>query len=144
MANLWSRWRHCSVIPAEGRVVAQDMEAIPETSGLYQVGLVDAQQQPICIPRFLREDNEGTLYLGSAGDLRARISSLRSGSHRFRHMYRWYAPQLVRRFPAHSMRYRVRRAHGEDPKHLEAKDLAEYRYHFGDLPPFNLQPPRLP
>lgn len=107
--------------------------------GLYQIRMVDEQNNPIPIPRVAGVDTEGIIYMGKSVRLRARIEDFSRGNHSGGGMYFLIYRRLMKYEPyrGHSLQFRVMTCTEADAKTKEANMLRRYFRRFCELPPFN-------
>jgi len=109
--------------------------------GVYHVHLLKAGFPPLRehfqpVPRLLKPDPMGRLYIGKASDFRDRLITLRKSllpSHRTD--THGFARAALRLFPAEQLALSVE--FHADPTSAERQALRDYRDEFGELPPFN-------
>lgn len=146
MAVNWTKKRVLGLVDGRGEVLIPDIEAIPTDRGAYEVSLVDVSGRPVCLPRLLKPDTEGALYIGSAPQgLNRRIASIQgNGGHKD------FTPKFL------EVHNRIRRIHPKFQVGIrwitsqssrlaeveEADALNRYADYFGELPPFNRALPK--
>ena len=115
--------------------------------GVYILKCVDKDNKYISIPRLLNNDDNGTLYIGSSGDVVKRVGSLAKSifaavgvenykdfsSHPLGHKYK--NKNIIKKFPYCGLCVEVMPLKTAHEK--EATLLKEYEDAFGEAPPFN-------
>ena len=111
------------------------------SGGVYQVHLIEAGVQPLAdqfqpVPRLLKPDPKGRLYIGMATDFRVRFIELRKSLHpRYATDTHAFARAALRHFSAEQLALSV--WFNTNPALAEREALWSYRDEFGELPPFN-------
>jgi hypothetical protein len=113
-------------------------------SGIYRVhaGVAGDAESFQAIPRLLKPDLNGRLYIGRAGVFTDRFILLMktlnperlTANHGFGRSYASLAA-VCNRFPLDCLRFTLR--FSERYEQVEREELAAYREEFGELPPFN-------
>lgn len=122
-------------------------DQIPDTPGIYKIIVLDQNDLPIKINRFLDVDSNGILYIGKANNLRKRLANMRrafSITHKSKKhiaVRRYYLLKKVAdKYPIDRIVVLIEKVKDcETAKHLETKRLEEYEKIFGERPPFNKQ-----
>ena len=115
-------------------------DRLGKMGGAYVLRGVDADGMPVSIPRVLRVDPAGTLYIGKSSDLKGRVIHLKQCLNGQANGH-----QVAKRldshkglsdvFPAHRLTVDL---HGvADPREAERELLGHYFRVFGESPPLN-------
>lgn len=134
---MWTKWRKFS---------KKNLNDCDETPGVYYIRWVNGKGKPLPIPRVLRKDTEGTLYIGMTGrgpgsglcnrlrtfwDKASGRQGAHSGAKRF-------LRNLSSRIPVEHLEYCYRRLKTrEKASGLERECLKYYETQYGELPPLN-------
>ncbi len=114
-----------------------------ETGGVYKVIWLKGTT-PVTIPRLLKKDEQGVLYIGKAQSFLNRVidlkksilSNYKSDNHDFGKRYNKYA--ILKENILIDELF-VELIFSDIPKITEAEELDKYYQKFGELPPFNFQ-----
>jgi hypothetical protein len=127
----WSKWQAIESV--------YDNTDLQGRKGLYQIRMVDSNNQAIPIPRLRGIDTEGVAYIGQSVRLRKRIEDFLRGYHSGGGMY-YLAYQRLKRcepYRGHSLQIRFMVCTEADMKTRETNMLRRYFRRFCELPPFN-------
>lgn len=120
-----------------------------EDGGAYRVFVVDQNQNPISLSRFIDSDDKGTLYIGKAARFVNRAIDLKkstdpkykSSGHEFGVRFKeLLALSKDKEFIPNKLRYEnlfIELIVSENPAEKEKFLLNSYFELFGELPPFN-------
>ncbi len=134
---MWAKWRGFS---------KQNLNECDESPGVYYIRWVNGRDKPVPIPRVLRKDAEGILYIGMTGqgpgsglctrlwtfwDKACGRQGAHSGAKRF-------LRNLSSRISVEHLEYCCRRLKTrEKASELERECLKYYEKQYGELPPLN-------
>lgn len=108
-------------------------------AGVYEIRMVNANSDPIQIPRIGSIDSKGIVYIGKSVRLRPRIEGFLTGRHSGGSRYRLVCRRLKKReeYKKHILQYRVMPTPREEIDVKEAELLHRYIMKFCELPPLN-------
>jgi hypothetical protein len=135
----WSDWTALEQFEEMGNVPYQQ-------AGVYQIRVV-AQGQPVPIPRWLGEDENGLLYIGcTKTSIGSRLSLFRDGIHRHtaghtagkkRYILQRWIPAYEEKLGGLQREYRWVATQEEFARKREEDVLQSYVATFGEAPPLN-------
>ena len=112
--------------------------------GVYKLKCDESKNSfiPLSVNRFLKNDNEGVLYIGMAKEFLDRVPNLKksispnykSSSHECGARYK--SNQSIQdKYPFENLYIEL--IGSDDPRDLESDLIRKYEVEFGELPPFN-------
>jgi hypothetical protein len=123
-------------------------EGIKEEPGIYKIFMVDGKMNPIPTSRYLSQDKNGILYIGSTDNVQRRLAEIKkslpypknekevyiSDCHQFGRK-----AKLIKKLKIESElnSIRVEVCYTDNFLSEEASALEEYFQDYGELPPFN-------
>ena len=131
----WGKWH-------EIETIYHDIDILGK-KGLYEIRMVDEENNPIPIPRLGSMDPKGIIYIGKSTRLRPRIEDFLAGRHSGGGMYCLVRQKLRRHdlYKRHNLQYRFIVINKDNIETMEAQLLRRYFRKFCELPPFNSSVP---
>ena len=141
MPENWTMWQFVSLI--------DELKELYKWNGVYALRLVDSNDKPIEIGRFLKENKSGIIQIGRSKNLGNRLSQFYKAYLGERHLHsegsRLFLIRVVTRFEREvyknaAIQFSVKRyTSEEEAKYEEERLLKCYFLEFGELPPLNYQ-----
>jgi hypothetical protein len=127
----WTKWKSFG---------EEELRDIPKKPGVYEFRCVGKNGKPVSIPRLVRKDKEGIVYIGQSNDLHKRITGfwVTIQEEDFtRHAAGWtyVSMNFYPIFPPDRLRFRYKVA--KNPSAVERGLLLPYLRKFMALPPLN-------
>ena len=131
----WGKWH-------EIETIYHDIDIL-DKKGLYEIRMVDEENNPLPVPRLGGMDPKGIIYIGKSVRLHPRIEDFLGGRHSGGRRYRRVRQELRRfnLYKRHNLQYRVKVINKDDIETAEVQLLRRYFRKFCELPPFNSSVP---
>ncbi len=119
-----------------------------EKAGIYKIIIVDKKNNPYPIPRLLKEDAEGIIYIGKTTRIKARIKEFLSAKRHKNHSggityYRIVEKKLKEKYGDFMLQVHIDILPETKIDNAERKEIEKYISQYGEAPPCNSSIPKL-